>query len=157
MDKYIKSCCEFIYMFAKNINLVNLNNKKVKVNIEDYPFKDEISYYKKGYPLHNGTAAFQINNRPNLCYSIYYNLDDESVLLLDEKIKGISGWELVLSDKGKNLLTKNYIRIVPKRNEKYNTQRVWRWGKEKFLNEYKTELMLVKEDGGYYFYQKEKQ
>ena len=156
MDKYIKSCCEFIYMFAKNINLVNLNNKKVKVNIEDYPFKDEISYYKKGYPLHNGTAAFQINNRPNLCYSIYYNLDDESVLLLDEKIKGSSGWELVLSDKGKNLLTKNYIRIVPKRNEKYNTQRVWRWGKEKFLNEYKTELMLVKEDGGYYFYQKER-
>ena len=156
MDKYIKNTTEYILMYAKCKEMVALNEKSCSVDTIDYPFEDGISAYKKGYPLHNGTAAFHINNRPNLCYSIYVNRETEDVKIIDEKIESENGWILSTSEKGKQLVNDGYIRIVPKINKKYGTQRVWRWGKERFLSEYKTELVLEKEDDGYYFYQKER-
>lgn len=156
MDKYIKTTNEYIVVYAKSINNVTIQNKRVKVSSSEYSMSDTISKYKKGYPLHNGTAAFDINNRPNLCYTIYYNLDDENAILIDEKVRTVDGYALAISQKGKELLNQGYVRIVPKKNEKYGTQRVWRWGKEKFIEEYKQELILEKEDNGYYFYQKDR-
>lgn len=157
MDKYIKNTNEYIYVYAKNIEMVNINLKKVEVNDEEYTMKDEISKFKKGYPLHNGTAAFFIDNRPNLCYTIYYNPKTKDAKVIDEKSKNDNRWVLCKSNEGEKLEKKGYVRILPKINQKYNRQRVWRWGRDKFLNEYQSELMFIKEeDNNYYIYQKER-
>lgn len=156
MDKFIKTTNEYVLMFAKKINCIKILDHKIKADLSKYPFKDEISNYAKGYPLHNGTAAFHINNRPNLCYSIYINKNGEDIVIVDEKIKTEAGYKLTISPQGEDLLRKGWIRVIPKKNEKYGTQRVWRWGAEKFLKEYKNELILTAEDGGYYYYQKDR-
>lgn len=154
MDKNIKTTNEFILCYAKDEQEMTIFDKIVKVDRSGKVERDEISEYQKGYPLHNGTAAFHINNRPNLAYSIYVKPDNTDVITLDEKVKTKNGYVIQESQKGKDLESKGYIRIVPKRNEKYGTQRVWRWGSEKFLREYNTELILAKELDGYYYYQK---
>ncbi|MGQ7343061.1 site-specific DNA-methyltransferase [Streptococcus suis] len=156
MDKFVKNSFENILLYSKNINELEINSKKVQVDLKKYDQVDSISRYKKGYPLHNGTASFHIDNRPNLAYSIYYNPFSANVKILDEKVLGDSGYEIVLSKEGQNLLTRGFVRVVPKYNSKYDNQRVWRWSAEKFLKEYKSELIFVQEDQGYYFYQKER-
>lgn len=156
MDKFVKNSFENILLYSKNINELEINSKKVQVDLKKYDQEDSISRYKKGYPLHNGTASFHIDNRPNLAYSIYYNPFSAKVKILDEKVLGDSGYEIVLSKEGQNLLTRGFVRVVPKYNSKYDNQRVWRWSAEKFLKEYKSELIFVQEDQGYYFYQKER-
>lgn len=153
MDKYIKNTNEYILVYTNNLQQVKIADKIINADQADYPYEDEISKYKKGYPLHNGTAAFHINNRPNLCYSIY--IRDDDVQIVDEKTTDESGeYRLEITPEGKKLIESGYRRIIPKYNEKYQRQRVWRWGKDKFLREYRTELMLVQEGDSYYFYQK---
>ena len=66
MDKYIKNSYENVLVYARSVDEVAINANKVVANLSGYNLSDEISQYKKGYPLHNGTAAFHINNRPNL-------------------------------------------------------------------------------------------
>jgi len=56
----------------------------------------------------------------------------------------------------KELKKKGYIRIIPKVNNQTKQRRVWRWGIEKFLKNYKTELLFIKENSGYYIYQKDR-
>ena len=156
MDIYIKNTYESCLVYSKRIENLKINTQKDQIETSVLE-KDDISYYKKDYPLHNGTAEFHINNRPNLCYSIYYLPATQDVVVLDEKVK--NGNEFVLSGpskEGKELLKKGYKRIVPKYNETYKNQRVWRWGKEKFIAERKTELLFVEEQGGYYIYQKKR-
>ncbi len=156
MDAHIKNSYENILVIAKNIDVVQFNNKVTTVDTTDYEF-DEISPYKKDYPLHNGTADFHINNRPNLAYSIYYHPNTLDAKTIDEKT-GERGSYIIgePSAEGKELLSSGYIRILPKYNSTYNNQRVWRWGAEKFSNEYKTELLFVQEGDGYYIYQKKR-
>ena len=55
----------------------------------------------------------------------------------------------------KTVINKSTI-YLPKYNDTYNNQRVWRWGQEKFLREYKTELIFEKEKDGFYIYQKKR-
>lgn len=153
MDKYIKNTNEYILVYTNNLQQVMIADKVINADQADYPYEDEISRYKKGYPLHNGTAAFHINNRPNLCYSIY--IRDNDVKIIDEKVADENGeYKLGITPEGKELIKSGYKRIIPKYNEKYQRQRVWRWGKDKFLREYRTELILVQEGDSYYFYQK---
>jgi adenine-specific DNA-methyltransferase len=156
MDLHIKNTYESILCYAKNLSLVQFNNKVDEVDTTKLE-KDEISFYKKDYPLHNGTADFHINNRPNLAYSIYYNLKTKELKTFDEKVK--KDGKLIIgepSKEGQKLLDQKWIRIIPKYNEQYQNQRVWRWGQEKLHREYKTELLFVKEDSGYYIYQKKR-
>lgn len=155
MDKYIKNTNEYILVYTNNLQQVMIADKVINADQADYPYEDEISRYKKGYPLHNGTAAFHINNRPNLCYSIY--IRDNDVKIIDEKVADENGeYKLGITPEGKELIKSGYKRIIPKYNEKYQRQRVWRWGKDKFLREYRTELILVQEGDSYYFYQKKR-
>ena len=156
MDKFIKNTNEYIFVYSKNINLVNINEKRVVVNSNEYDLEDNKSKYKKGYPLHNGTAAFDINNRPNLCYTIYYNPKTHNAKAIDEKTKKGNKWEIKKTNEGIKLEQLGYTRILPKINEKYQKQRVWRWGIEKFSKEYETELMFSNEENGYYIYQKDR-
>lgn len=156
MDAHIKNSYENILVIAKNLDEVQFNNKVTEVDTTGYEF-DEISPYKKDYPLHNGTADFHINNRPNLAYSIYYNPSTAEAVTIDEKV-GERGSFVIgePSEQGEQLLSDGYVRILPKYNHNYNNQRVWRWGSEKFGKEYKTELLFVEEAEGYYIYQKKR-
>lgn len=156
MDRYIKTTNEYILMYAKNINSLSVCTKKVAVKLEDFQYADDISAYKKGYPLHNGTAAFHVYNRPNLCYTIYYSPITNDACTIDEKIFNGHEYNFPISEKGQKLIKDGYIRILPRKNDKYGTQRVWRWGMEKFRREYATELMFVKETNGWYIYQKDR-
>lgn len=155
MDKYIKTSCEYALVYAQRKLNLSVNDKEVIVGTASYPYLDTISAYKKGYPLHNGTAAFHINNRPNLCYTIYYNPHTNDIIPLDEKIKIDDEWQMPISVDGTRLLDLGYKRIIPKENSKYQTQRVWRWSKEKVLRE-SSELMFVEEGDIWYIYQKER-
>lgn len=153
MDLYIKNTYENILVYSKDVNSLEVNKDGDTVDVSKLE-RDDISYYKKDYPLHNGTADFHINNRPNLAYSIYYNEKNNNAVVEDEKI-GVNN--LVIGKPlREDLLKKGYVRIIPKYNDKYNNQRVWRWGKEKFLREYKTELLFVNEGGDFYIYQKKR-
>lgn len=156
MDKHIKTTCEYILMYSKNESKLITFSNQVEVDIKNYSLKDNISFYKKGYPLHNGTAAFDVNNRPNLCYSIYYNPEFNEAITIDEKKRDNDTWEINTSECGISLIKKGFKRIIPKWNEKYKKQRVWRWGMEKFRNEYQQNLIFVKEPDGWYVYQKDR-
>lgn len=155
MDKYIKTSCEYVLVYAQHKLSLSINDKEVTVSTNLYPYADAISAYKKGYPLHNGTAAFHIGNRPNLCYSIYYNPQTNDIVPIDEKIKIDEEWQMPISVEGIRLLDLGYKRIIPKENSKYNKQRVWRWSKEKVLRE-SSELMFIEEENTWYIYQKER-
>jgi hypothetical protein len=116
--------------------------------------QDSISQFEKGYPLHNGTADFHINNRPTLAYSIYYHPETTEALTIDEKVRQADEWCIGQATRP-DLLEQGYLRIIPKYNAKYANQRVWRWSQAKFLREYKTELLfLIQKDGIPYFYGK---
>lgn len=156
MDLHIKNTYESILVYSKSSINVSFNTSKETVDVSELE-KDEISYYEKDYPLHNGTSEFHINNRPNLAYSIYYSPETSDAKVIDEKVEVEGKLEIGAPTKeGEKLLAKGYVRIIPKYNHTYRNQRVWRWGKEKFLAEYKTELLFVPEDSGYYIYQKKR-
>lgn len=155
MDRHIKTTNEFVLMYANNINAMISIEKIIDVDTKAYPYKDDVSSYKKGYPLHNGTAGFHIDNRPNLCYTIYYNELTHDIVTIDEKNGSKGDWSIPISEKGTELMNRGYTRILPKRNTKYNTQRVWRWGQDK-VNRESSELFFINEDGGLYPYQKER-
>jgi adenine-specific DNA-methyltransferase len=159
MDKFFATTKEYILVYAKDITKIDILMKVIKdtKKIEKYKYRDDISLYKKGYPLHNGTRDFHINNRPNLAYSIYYNPDTKDAVVRDEKMKDKNGLYYIEENYiDKELDKKGYIRIIPKVNNETKQRRVWRWGTEKFLREYKTELLFVEEDSGYYIYQKDR-
>jgi adenine-specific DNA-methyltransferase len=156
MDLHIKNTYESIIVFAKDANKVTFNTYKEKVDTSELE-NDGISFYEKDYPLHNGTSEFHINNRPNLAYSIYYSPETGDAKTIDEKITKDGKFEIGGPTKeGEILIKDGYVRILPKYNTTYRNQRVWRWGQEKFLNEYKTELLFCLEENGYYIYQKKR-
>jgi len=64
MDMFIKNTFENILVYSKS-NSVEINTNIEQINTDNLE-RDTISFYKKGYPLHNETADFDINNRPNL-------------------------------------------------------------------------------------------
>ena len=158
MDKFFATTKEYVLVYAKDSSEVKLTMNSIEDDkkLSKFNLKDEISFYKKGYPLHNGTRDFYIDNRPNLAYSIYYNPKTGEALTKDEKTKGKSGY--LLSDKyiDESLKRKGFVRIIPDVNNQTKQRRVWRWGQKKFLKEYKTELIFVNEKSGYYVYQKDR-
>ncbi len=159
MDRFLATTKEYILCYAKNSENIKLSMNKLGNDelLDEYRFTDEISKYKKGYPLHNGTRAFHINNRPNLAYSIYYNPKTRVAITKDEKKKDKNGaWYLDEAHSDNTLTKKGLIRIIPSLNRQTNQRRVWRWGADKFSREYKTELIFIQENGGLYVYQKDR-
>jgi len=158
MDKFFATTKEYILVYAKDSSEIKLalNSIEDEKKLSKFNLKDDISFYKKGYPLHNGTREFHINNRPNLAYSIYYNPKTGDAVARDEKTKDKNGYILKDNFIDENLKKKGYVRIIPLINNQTKQRRVWRWGQEKFLKEYKTELIFVEETSGYYVYQKDR-
>ena len=157
MDALIKGTYERILVYARDLSHAEVNSVRHFVDTSGME-ADEISPFVKGYPLHNGTADFHINNRPNLAYSIYYNPATQDACCIDEKIITSNGLSIsdFPSSEGERLIKNGYVRIIPKYNKTYDNQRVWRWGKEKFEKEYRTELLFLKEQSGWYIYQKKR-
>lgn len=153
MDQHVKGTYESIIVYARSVDELRVNFDSSNEETKDL-LRDDISLYRRDYPLHNGTADFHINNRPNLAYSIYYNPASGDAITVDEKVDHVGG--LIIGEATRtDLLENGWCRILPKFNVRYNNQRVWRWGAPKFMAEYKTELIFDKNDN-FYPYQKKR-
>ena len=154
IDKFISNTNEYILMYAKNIEFVNVNKRKETGDelLKQYSLKDEKSYYKKGDPLFNNNSKFNIDTRPNLVYSIYINKNTNEKKCIDEKYKNSDGTWVIPFD---NKLGDDWIKIIPPLRNTNNKIGCWRWGITKFIEENESELILVKEKSGkYMFYSK---
>ena len=150
-DPHIKGTNEAILVYAKDATVVQFALEKRACAVKKLQV-DSISQFEKGYPLHNGTADFHINNRPTMAYSIYYHPESTEALTIDEKVRQGDEW-IIGPPTRPDLLKQGYLRILPKFNAKYANQRVWRWSHKKFLREYRTELLFqIERDGTPYFY-----
>ena len=153
IDKYVSNTTDYILLYSKNMQKVSINPLIVNDEnmLKEYSYKDEISRYKIGDPLFNNNSKFNIETRPNLVYSIYYNLDTEEVECIDEK--KVKDGNIIIEEKSEK--SKPWVKIIPPIRSTNGKRGCWRWSKELFIEKYKTELVLnQKKDGTYMFFQK---
>ena len=148
IDKHIANVNEYILCYAKNIDNLNFNKlENFNEDITDkYIYEDNISKYAKGVVLYNTNSKFNIETRKNLTYSIYYNIHTKECVCIDEKIEK-DGMLILPED---NLLGDDFIKIIPPIRSTNNKRGCWRWSMTKFNNEYKDEIMIVKDSKGNY-------
>lgn len=104
---------EFVHVYAKNKVLCKLN--RLEYADKEFPFTDSVGGYEVR-ELRNRNTAFNDSNRPNLCYPFYVNPNSE----VDNGFLEIS-----LEPK------KDFVEVMPAKS--MGVQTVWRWGKEKAL------------------------
>ena len=125
---------EYILIYSKKeldeLNFIDEEDKK-------FDYNDDISWFNL-MELRNRNIKFNDKNRPNLCYPFYVNPNnkDKNDLLeisLNEKI-----W---------------FIKVMPLKSQWIQT--VWRWWKDKALENLNIEIKgKEKQDGGYMIVQK---
>lgn len=144
-SKFIAQQNEYVLCYVKDSGSFNIKDKETFSNDLDieYNLKDEISRYKKGVELTNTNSKFNITTRKNLVYSIYYHEETGDAIVIDEKINN----DTEIGDVDKSLIEKGYIRILP-RYRAGKGYGCWRWGMDKFRNEYKHELIFEKSKSG---------
>ena len=123
---------EFTLFYGKNSSTTTTNMLPEK----DKNFK--YSDFKGGYnihPLYNSNEAFTNFNRPNLYYPFY--------LYLNEPIDG-RFYKIGLEKKD------NSVEIFPPKSVKNSVQFVWRWGKEKAMQNINLEIIGYKTEEGEY-------
>jgi adenine-specific DNA-methyltransferase len=122
-DKYFATMHEYGLFYAKNKDLAHI--KKFEFDEEglssQFPFEDEISKYGLVSYMRTGNNSNR-DTRPNLFYPIYW--DGERLSL--EKTAG----------------SKKVLPVNARGEEK-----TWRWSRDTFLRDFKTEI-LVKETRG---------
>ena len=154
IDKFISNTNEYILMYSKSIDCLNVNMKIESGDelLKQYDLKDEVSFYKKGDPLYNNNSKFNIETRPNLVYTIYINKETGEKKCIDEKQKQPDGsWYLPKE----NMLGDDWIKVIPPLRKTNNLVGCWRWSMQKFIEENEKELIFVKENSGkYMFYSK---
>lgn len=94
------------------------------------PFEDSVGKYDLR-ELRNRNIKFNDQNRPNLCYPFYINPQN--------LIEGENLYEISLE---KN---KEWIELWPKKSQ--NVQTVWRWGKDKVLENLNKNVLAKKTKG----------
>lgn len=99
-------------------------------NSKDYPLEDEISKYKIIGLQRTGDGSTR-EERPNLFYPIYYNNETKEISLIQKE---------------------GFFEILP--IDSSGVERRWRWGKEKVLNEWRTEIIIKKSEGSFKLYTK---
>ncbi len=124
---------EFLLCYSKTFE-TELNEIEVKDKKFDY--KDESGLFNLK-ELVNGNSAFNKENRPNLFYPLYVNLEN----------KDKNGLSKVCVEK-----LKNFKEVLPKVTK--NKQLVWRWSKEKVKNENSEVVAKIKQNGSIGIYQK---
>ena len=99
-------------------------------NSDNYPLEDEISKYKLVGLKRTGNGSLR-SERPNLFYPIFFN-PNTSELSIDAR--------------------KGFVAIYPVDSD--GVERRWRWGKQKVLSEWKTEIVVKKVNDEYKIYTK---
>jgi adenine-specific DNA-methyltransferase len=99
---------------------------------KDFKFKDTKGGFNV-HPLYNSNESFHSKNRPNLYYPFYLNPINE-----DES----NFHEITLEKKD------DYLEIFPPKSVKNNVQFVWRWGKQKSLENLNSEIIGYKTNSG---------
>jgi adenine-specific DNA-methyltransferase len=103
---------EYLIVFSKNYELVNLN--EIEVEGTKYTYFDEIGGFNLKGLRNRNVKSFNSNNRPNLRYPFYVNISNPDINSLYEvSVKPQEGWQEVLASTVDGL------------------ESVWRWGKEK--------------------------
>ncbi len=116
-------------VYAKNKNIASLK-EFTHDNTKEYPLEDEISKYKIVGLQRTGNGSRR-EERPNLFYPIYYHPQKNIISL--EKNEGC-------------------IEILP--IDDAGTERRWRWGKNKVINSWNTEITVKKVKNKYKIYTK---
>lgn len=128
---------EFILVYAKNVNCLTLNTIEDKER--KFSYKDEKSAFNI-HPLYNSNVAFNKDNRPNLFYPFYINTNKR-----DEN----GFFEISLEKQD------DFIEVYPPKSKKEGIQFVWRWGKEKSLENLNKEIIAYEtKDNEYRIVQK---
>ena len=116
---------EYILFYAKKSNCVETNMMPIEDKV--FKFSDENGGFNI-HPLYNSNEAFTNENRPNLFYPFYLN----------PKTKKEEFYEISLEKQD------DWIEIFPPKSVKNGIQFVWRWGKEKALNNLNKEIIGYK-------------
>ncbi len=130
-DKYFATMHEYLLVYAKNKDLVELKNFEFsEQDLKQFNKKDEISDYSETPFTRTGNNSNR-QERPKLFYSIFYDIKTQALSLKPSK---------------------NSIEILPINRE--GEEKTWRWGKETFLKKKDTELLVKKVKGEYKIYKK---
>ena len=123
---------EYILFYGKNKE--NIEIKLLPEINKKFSYRDENGGYNI-HPLYNSNEKFTNENRPNLYYPFY--------LYLDKKIED-NFFEIGLEK------LDNSIEIFPPKSNKNKIQFVWRWGKEKALENMNKEIIGYKNENNEY-------
>ena len=125
---------EYLLVYRKSaLSLINNLNQPNKV----FPFFDNLCGFEMR-ELRNRNIAFNKENRANLYYPFYININKK----LDNELLEIS----LTNEEG-------FVELYPKESQGINT--VWRWGKEKAKEHLNINIAAKKmQDGGYMIIEK---
>lgn len=127
---------EFFSVAHENKIVYAKNIKKAKIKeftwdkSNDYPFEDSISKYKLAGLQRTGNGSLR-KDRPNLFYPIYFNPITKEIDIIEKP---------------------DFVKILPIDSD--GIERRWRWGKQKVLTDWKTELEIKKVKDKYKIYTK---
>lgn len=116
-------------VYAKNAQYAKIKDFNFD-NSSSYPREDEISKYKS-IPLQRSGDGSRREDRPNLFYPVYYDLDTKEVSIT--KIE-------------------NGVEMLP--IDSNGIERRWRWGRDTLMEKWKTETEVKQVNGEYKIYTK---
>jgi adenine-specific DNA-methyltransferase len=122
---------EHILIYAKDIYTASTNH--LEVRDKEFSFADEFGGFNI-HPLYNSNVAFNIDNRKNLYYPFYVN---------NCKQDKDGFFEISLEKQNENT-----IEVFPPKSIKEGVQFVWRWGKDKSIENLNKEIVGHKTRGG---------
>lgn len=130
-DKYFATMHEYLLVYAKNKDLVQLKNFEfTEKDLKQFNKQDNISAFSLTPFTRTGNNS-QRHERPNLYYPIYYNSITNTLSLEQDK---------------------NSIELLPINAD--GEEKTWRWGKETFEQKKKTELLVKKVKGEFRIFKK---
>jgi adenine-specific DNA-methyltransferase len=123
-DKFFGTSHEYMLVFSNNKQLSEIKNFQItEADVAQYNKEDEISKYALTGYMRTGNNSSK-HERPNLHYPIYLNEEDIE-LSLEKK----EGW----------------IQLLPINGA--GEEKTWRWGKDTFLEKWKTEILISNSRG----------
>ena len=125
---------EYTLLYAKNLPLLETNELLQSVDDlnKKYPKHDDISSYRE-LPLRRSGSNSKRTERPNLFFPIYF----------DRELNKLSLEKSV-----------NSIEILPIDTE--GVERCWRWGKEKLIGTFETEIIVKSNGDAFNLYTKDR-
>ena len=137
-----KKTHEFILCYKKSNKFI-LEMEEINDDSK-FVYEDEISKYAITNKL-NSINSF-LNTNKNRGYTIYYNDKENDVLIKYEYDKETFEYDESYDDL---LINKGYIPIRP--GLRKGKQTCWNWTEERFLRDWKQEIVFKKEKNGNYF------